>query len=67
METTDNQGRDIFLDIPPEFSSWQKYQASAGHKVNHNKKPNVAYTECVHPVLGKILCLYTLQVMLAIS
>jgi len=61
VETTDEQGNDMFLDIPQNYVSWNKYKASAGHKVNHSKSPNVAYTECEHPVFGKILCLYTLK------
>ena len=62
VETTDEQGNDMFLDIPQNYVSWNKYKASAGHKVNHSKNPNVAYTECEHPIFGKILCLYTLKV-----
>ena len=62
VETSDEKGNDIFIDIPAKYASWQRYQASAGHKVNHSKTPNVAYTECVHPIFGKILCLYTLKV-----
>jgi len=61
VETSDEKGNDIFIDIPAKYASWQRYQASAGHKVNHSKTPNVAYTECVHPIFGKILCLYTLK------
>ena len=61
METTDSHGNDMFLDIPAKFASWKKYQASAGHKVNHAKKPNANYAECFHPIFGKILCLYVLQ------
>ena len=62
VELGDEKGDDIFLDIPEEFSDWKKYQATAGHKVNHAKSPNAAYTECQHPRFGKILCLYTLKV-----
>ena len=62
VETTDEQGNDMFLDIPQNYVSWNKYKASSGHKVNHSKNPNVAYTECEHPIFGKILCLYTLKV-----
>ena len=51
-----------FLDITPEAADWNKYQASAGHKINHNSKNNGAYTECVHPIFGKILCFYSLKV-----
>merc|ERR1711976_175720 len=61
VETTDETGNDVFLDIPQNYVSWKKYQASAGHKINHSKSPNVAYTECEHPVFGKILCAYTLK------
>ena len=64
VELGDEKGDDIFLDIPEKYSDWKKYQASAGHKVNHSKNPNAAYTECQHPRFGKILCLYTLQVHL---
>ena len=62
VELADDKGQEIFLDIPVKFSEWTKYQASAGHKVNHGKDPNAAYTECQHPRFGKILCLYTLKV-----
>ena len=62
VELGDENGRDMFLDIPEKFSDWKKYQASSGHKVNHSKSPNAAYTECKHPRFGKILCLYTLKV-----
>ena len=51
-----------FLDITPEAADWNKYQASAGHKINHSSKNNGAYTECVHPIFGKILCFYSLKV-----
>jgi len=61
VETTDLEGNEIFLDIPQKYASWKKYKASAGHKVNHSKTPNAGYTECEHPVFGKILCLYTTQ------
>ena len=64
VELGDENGDDIFLDVPEEFSDWKKYQATAGHKVNHAKSPNSAYTECQHPRFGKILCLYTLKVNL---
>ena len=66
VETTDLEGNEIFLDIPQKYASWKKYKASAGHKVNHSKTPNAGYTECEHPVFGKILCLYTTQVNLFI-
>lgn len=62
VELGDENGNDMFLDIPEKFSDWKKYQASSGHKVNHSKNPNAAYTECQHPRFGKILCLYTLKV-----
>ena len=62
VETTDDVGNDLFLDIPANYAPWNKYKASVGHKVNHSKNPNVAYTECEHPIFGKILCLYTLKV-----
>ena len=53
---------DDYLDVPPQFWSWSGYQASTGHKINHSKKPNGGYTECVHPRFGRILCLVTLKV-----
>ena len=53
---------DDYLDVPPQFWSWSRYQASTGHKINHSKKPNGGYTECVHPRFGRILCLVTIQV-----
>jgi hypothetical protein len=62
VETSDEDGQNIFLDIPAQYSSWNSYRASSGHKVNHGKKANSAYTECEHPIFGKILCLYTLEV-----
>ena len=62
VETSDEYGNDIVLDIPPELARWDKYQATTGHKVNHAKKANSAYTECEHPIYGKVLCLYTLAV-----
>jgi len=64
VEYSGMDGESGFLDIPPESASWSAYQASAGHKVNHgSKNANVAYTECVHPIFGKILCLYSLKDM----
>jgi len=64
VETTGKNGETEFLDIPPEFASWSNYQASAGHKVNHgSKNANAGYTECVHPIFGRILCLYSLADM----
>jgi hypothetical protein len=62
VELGDENGSDMFLDIPETSADWKKYQASAGHKANHSKNPNAAYTECQHPRFGKILCLYTFQV-----
>ena len=62
VELADDKDQDMFLDIPAKFTDWSKYQASTGHKVNHGKDPNSAYTECQHPRFGKILCLYTLKV-----
>eukprot|EP00095_Tigriopus_kingsejongensis_P001779 maker-scaffold339_size202159-snap-gene-1.24 protein:Tk01779 transcript:maker-scaffold339_size202159-snap-gene-1.24-mRNA-1 annotation:"hypothetical protein TRIADDRAFT_26073" len=56
---------DDFLDVLPEFASWESYQASAGHKVNHGKNHNCGYTECEHPRFGNILCLATNQEMKA--
>jgi len=71
VETSAEPGKDIndfwrgkeaeFLDITPEAADWNKYQASAGHKINHSSKNNGAYTECVHPIFGKILCFYSLK------
>ena len=48
------------LDIPEEYQSWQKYQGSAGHLINHGQEGNVDYTECWHPRFGRILCVQTL-------
>ena len=59
---SDEKGADMYLDIPPQYNKWDKYKASAGHKVNHSKTPNSAYTECDHPIFGKILCLYVTEV-----
>ena len=61
---SDENGNDQFLDIPAKFASWKDYKASSGHKVNHAKTPNAAYTECEHPIFGKILCLYVKEVIL---
>ena len=66
VETSDHEGNDIFIDIPREFASWDTYRASAGHKVNHKKIPNASYTECEHPIFGKILCLYVTKVSLTL-
>ena len=54
---SNEQGQDIFLDIPQKYADWKKYKSSAGHKVNHSKTPNAGYTECEHPIFGKILFL----------
>ena len=59
---SDENGNDQFLDIPAKFADWKNYKASSGHKVNHAKTPNAAYTECEHPIFGKILCLYVKEV-----
>jgi len=62
VEVEGENGETGFLDIPSEFASWSAYQASAGHKVNHgSKNANVGYTDCVHPIFGKILCLYSMK------
>ena len=53
---------DDFLDIPPNLQSWDNYQSSTGHKVNHAKKANAIYAECDHPRFGPIHCLLTLEV-----
>jgi len=64
VERLGKYGDTEFLDIPPEYAPWSAYQASAGHKVNHgSKNANAGYTECVHPIFGKILCLYSLKDM----
>ena len=63
VEMSDENGNDQFLDIPAKFASWKDYKASSGHKVNHAKTPNAAYTECEHPIFGKILCLYVKEVI----
>eukprot|EP00090_Calanus_glacialis_P042494 TRINITY_DN7535_c0_g1_i5.p1 TRINITY_DN7535_c0_g1~~TRINITY_DN7535_c0_g1_i5.p1 ORF type:complete len:456 (-),score=87.55 TRINITY_DN7535_c0_g1_i5:164-1531(-) len=52
--------RNEMLDIPEEYQSWQKYQGSAGHLINHGQEGNVDYTECWHPRFGRILCVQTL-------
>ena len=53
---------DDFLDIPQDLAKWDKYQASTGHKVNHDRVANGRFSECEHPRFGTILCLVTLKV-----
>ena len=64
VETSGNPGQEAeFLDILPECADWNVYRASTGHKINHSgKNYNQAYTECFHPIFGKILCSYSLKV-----
>jgi len=52
--------RNEMLDIPEEYQSWQKYQSSAGHLINHGQEGNADYTECWHPRFGRILCVQAL-------
>ena len=52
--------RNEMLDIPEEYQSWQNYQGSAVHLINHGQEGNVDYTECWHPRFGRILCVQTL-------
>ena len=52
--------RNEMLDIPEEFQSWQAYQGSAGHLINHGQEGSIDYTECWHPRFGRILCVQAL-------
>ena len=34
----------MVIDIPPEFADKEMYNATLGHKVNHDFEPNSIYT-----------------------
>ena len=36
IDFEDDQGKEIFLDIPQEFTNSSKYNATSGHKVQEN-------------------------------
>ena len=64
--------KDLVIDIPHQYRSIVEYRTTLGHKVNHafqiqNDKPgnaavnfryaNAEVLPCIHPYLGKLLCL----------
>jgi len=52
----------IAIDIPPQFSNSLKYNATLGHKVNHDFKPNSKYLRTYDSArFGLVMALKTLR------
>ena len=49
------------LNIPEEFRSEDKYNATLGHLINHSQTPNCWYAMIDHPRFGKIRSIVLLQ------
>ncbi len=47
---------DDYLDVPRDMAEWENYQASTGHKINHNPEAPGDYADCDHPRFGRIHC-----------
>ena len=57
----------LCIDLPPDIGKdLKKYNATLGHKTNHNFEPNIEYKIfSVHPVLGTVMSLVALKTILA--
>ena len=54
-------GDEGVLDIPEEFVSLRKYQASLAHKANHSFNPNGKFVLFEHPRFGKVPSIITIK------
>jgi histone-lysine N-methyltransferase SETD7 len=52
---------DYDLDMPDEFITLSKYNATLAHKVCHSFKPNCEVDDFFHPRFGEIRCIAALQ------
>ncbi|GAM18508.1 hypothetical protein SAMD00019534_016830 [Acytostelium subglobosum LB1] len=53
--------KETYIDIPPEWSTSDKYCASLGHKANHDLNNNTVYRSCYHPRFGDIKCVRSIR------
>ena len=49
------------IDIPPQYTSLERYCATLGHKANHSFTPNAKWSRLEHPRFGLICAIQVLE------